>query len=63
MKTSDLRAKSAEELGKELVLRLEDQFKLRMRKAAGQLSQSHEVKNTRRAIARIKTVLNEKSGN
>lgn len=63
MKASDLRAKSAQELDKELIVQLEDQFKLRMRKATGQLSQSHELKKTRRAIARIKTVLREKSGN
>ncbi|HEY8568807.1 50S ribosomal protein L29 [Microbulbifer harenosus] len=63
MKTADLRSKSVEELNQELLSQLEAQFKLRMQKSTGQLTQTHLLKQTRRDIARIKTVLTEKAGN
>ena len=63
MKTSDLRGKSTEELGKELLTLREDQFKLRMQKATGQLGQTHLLQLNQRDIARVKTVLTEKTGN
>lgn len=63
MKTSELREKSIEELKGALQAQLESQFKLRMQHATGQLTQSHKLRETRVAIARIKTVLNEKAGN
>ncbi|WP_299596316.1 50S ribosomal protein L29 [uncultured Microbulbifer sp.] len=62
MKTADLRSKSVEELNQELLSQLEAQFKLRMQKSTGQLNQTHLLKQTRRDIARIKTVLTEKAG-
>lgn len=37
-------------------------FNLRMQKATGQLSQTHLLKQVRRDIARVKTLLNEKAG-
>ncbi|MDP1520169.1 50S ribosomal protein L29 [Porticoccus litoralis] len=63
MKASELREKSVEELNQELLQLREQQFKLRMQAATGQLGQSHKVKETRLDIARVKTVLNEKAGN
>jgi large subunit ribosomal protein L16 len=39
-----------------------EQFNLRMQQATGQLAKPHLVKQVRRNIARIKTVLNEKDG-
>ncbi|WP_193166393.1 MULTISPECIES: 50S ribosomal protein L29 [Microbulbifer] len=63
MKTADLREKSVEELNQELLNQLEAQFKLRMQKSTGQLTQTHLLKQARRDIARIKTVLTEKAGN
>ncbi|WP_019531100.1 50S ribosomal protein L29 [Dasania marina] len=63
MKTTELREKSAEDLNAELLKLLESQFKLRMQKATGQLGQTHLLKQTRREIARVKTVLEEKAGN
>lgn len=63
MNASELREKSVDELNQELSGQLEQQFKLRMQKATGQLTQSHKVKETRRNIAQIKTALNEKAGN
>jgi large subunit ribosomal protein L29 len=62
MKATELREKSVDELSKELLAQLESQFKLRMQKNTGQLNQSHLLKETRRDIARIKTVLREKAG-
>ena len=63
MKVSELKEKSTEELDKQLLVLREDQFKLRMQKATGQLSQTHLLKHTQRDIARVKTVLREKTGN
>jgi large subunit ribosomal protein L29 len=63
MKATELREKSAEQLNEELLTLLRDQFNLRMQKATGQLGQSHLLKQTKRDIARVKTVLNQKGGN
>ncbi|MGD9661640.1 MAG: 50S ribosomal protein L29 [Porticoccaceae bacterium] len=63
MKASELQQKSIDELQGLLGAELENQFKLRMQKATGQLGQSHKIGETRKNIARIKTVLNQKAGN
>ena len=63
MKASELREKSVDELKAELTSTLEEQFKLRMQSASGQQVQSHLFKQTRRNVARIKTILKEKAGN
>lgn len=60
MKAAELKQKSAIDLKSELLENLKEQFKLRMQKAAGQLSRPSEVKRVRRQIARIKTVLAQK---
>ena len=62
MKTADLKTKNQDELQQELISLLKEQFNLRMRKATGQLNQTHLMKNVRRDIARVKTVMNEKAG-
>ena len=62
MKASELRDKSVEELNKELLSLREEQFKLRMQKATGQLGQSHLLKQNKRDIARVKTVLSARAG-
>jgi large subunit ribosomal protein L29 len=62
MKAIDLRNKSVEDLNNDLLKLRKDQLKLRMQQSTGQLGQSHMVRETRRDIARIKTVLNEKAG-
>jgi large subunit ribosomal protein L29 len=62
MKTSELREKSAQELNDTLLSLREEQFKLRMQKATGQLGQTHLLKDNQRAIARVKTLLTEKGG-
>ena len=63
MKAQELREKSAEELNKDLLDLLKEQFNLRMRKATGQLNQTHLLSRVKRDIARVKTVLTQKAGN
>lgn len=63
MKASELRDKSVDELKNELVSVLDEQFKLRMQAGSNQQVQSHLFKQTRRNVARIKTILKEKAGN
>lgn len=60
MKTNELREKSVEELAQLLDEKQLDAFRLRMAKATGQLSSTHEVKANRRTIAKILTLINEK---
>lgn len=60
MKASELRDKSEAELQESLLKLLRDQFNLRMQKGSGQLGQSHLLGQTRREIARVRTVLREK---
>ncbi len=62
MKTVDLRKKTGQELEKELNKQLEGQFKQKMQMATGQLTQTHLLKQARRDVARIKTLLKEKAG-
>lgn len=62
MKAQDLREKSVTELSAELKDLLADQFKYRMQKATGQLGQTHLLKEVRRDIARVKTIINQKAG-
>lgn len=60
MKASVLRSKSESELREELLALLREQFNLRVQRATGQLSRTHQFKEIRRNIARIQTVLGEK---
>jgi large subunit ribosomal protein L29 len=62
MKGSDLRAKSADELKTDLVGLKKEQFNLRFQKASGQLENTARVRQVRRDIARIKTVLGRPTG-
>lgn len=62
MKAKDLQEKTVEELNAELLTQVQNQFKLRMQAATGQLNQTHLLKQARRDIARIKTVLQQKAG-
>jgi large subunit ribosomal protein L29 len=60
MKATELRAMSAEDLNKQLLELLKEQFNLRMQKGVGQLSRPSQMRAVRRDIARIKTLLTEK---
>lgn len=57
MKASELKGKSVEELQAELLGLLREQFNLRMQQSSGQLAQTHLLKEVRRNIARVKTVI------
>jgi len=61
MKASELKEKSVDELKETMVSLAKDQFNHRMQQSTGQLNQTHVLKVTRKDIARVKTVLNEKS--
>ena len=62
MKPSELRVKSVDELGQELIGLRREQFNLRMQRGAGQLANPMRFNAVRKDIARIKTVLTEKAG-
>lgn len=62
MKPSELRAKTGDELKKELHELLKAQFGLRMQLATQQLSNTSQKRKLRRDIARVRTVLKEKAG-
>jgi large subunit ribosomal protein L29 len=58
----ELRDKSPGELQTELGALLKEQFGLRMQKATQQLTNSSKIVRVRRDIARVKTLLNQKTG-
>jgi len=62
MKPSELRAKTGDELRKELNELLRAQFGLRMQLATQQLSNTSQKRKLRKDIARVRTVLREKEG-
>jgi len=59
MKANELRAKSGEELQKELSELLKAQFGLRMQAATQQLANNSQIKKVRRDIARVRTVIQQ----
>lgn len=61
MKATDIRSKNGGELQTELETLLRQQFNLRVQRATGQLAAFHKMKAVRRDIARVKTVLGEKT--
>lgn len=61
MDAKELRQKTPEQLNEELHSLLRAQFSLRMQLATQQLSNSSEIARTRRAIARVRTIMTEKA--
>jgi large subunit ribosomal protein L29 len=61
MKATELRDKDDAALGKELTELLKAQFGLRMQIATQQLSNTSQLKKVRRDIARVRTVMTEKT--
>ena len=61
MKANELRGKSGEELTKELEGLLRAHFGLRMQLATQQLSNTSQLKKVKREIARVRTVMREKT--
>lgn len=61
MKAADVWAKTDDELRTELAQLSKEAFNLRFQKASGQMENTARVRQARRDIARIKTVLGERS--
>jgi large subunit ribosomal protein L29 len=61
MKASELRGKNGDDLKKELEALLRAQFGLRMQLATQQLSNTSQLKKVRRDIARVRTIMKEKT--
>jgi len=61
MKASELRAKTGDDLQKELSELLKAQFGLRMQHSTQQLANNSQIRKVRRDIARVRTVMKEKS--
>jgi len=59
MKPADLRSKSDDQLKDQLVDLRKEAFNLRFQAASGQLENTARVKQVRRDISRIKTILGE----
>ena len=59
MKAADLRTNSIDELKDSLLGLRKEAFNLRFQKASGQLENTTRVRQVRRDIARIKTVLRQ----
>ncbi len=57
----DLRTKSIAELNEELVAAKKELFNLRFQNATNQLDNTARIKEVRRNIARIQTVITEKA--
>ncbi len=61
MDAKEMRSKSGDELRTELMGLLREQFNLRMQRATGQLGNHAQIRKVRRDIARVRTIMNEKS--
>ena len=59
MKIKELRVKSAEELGKDFIVFKKELFNLRFQKVQGQVEKTHRVRQLKKTVARVKTLLNE----
>jgi len=60
LKVGEIRAFSSEELKKQLDDSYRELFNLRFRLATKQLTNYNEIRNVRKRIARIKTILQER---
>lgn len=60
MKAEDVRSKSDDELQDELMTLKKESFNLRFQRASGQLENTARVREVRRDIARIKSIMGER---
>ncbi|CAK0764086.1 50S ribosomal subunit protein L29 [uncultured Gammaproteobacteria bacterium] len=61
MTAEELRGKTADELQDSLLVLKKEQFNLRFQRASGQLENTARVRAVRRDIARIKTILGDRT--
>jgi large subunit ribosomal protein L29 len=59
MKATEFRGKTSDQLGEQLLQLKKEQFNLRFQRATGQLENTARVREVRRDIARIKTILGQ----
>ena len=60
-KIADIRALTPDQLNDQLLSLKKEQFNLRFQAATGQMEKTHRVDEVRKDIARIKTVMRQKS--
>jgi len=60
MAVAELRGKDEQELHEELLKLRKEQFGLRMQEASGQLGQVHLLRQVKKEIARVKTIIVER---
>ena len=60
MKVEDIRSMSLDQLDDQVVKLKKERFNLRFQRATGQLENTARLRETRRDIARIKTIANQK---
>ena len=60
MAVAELREKEEQELHEELLKLRKEQFGLRMQEARGQLGQVHLLRQVKKEIARVKTIIVER---
>ena len=60
MKATDIRSRTLDELSEEVDTLSKEIFNLRFQRASGQLENTARVRQVRRDIARIKTILGER---
>jgi len=63
VKTKDLRAMSIDELEAKLVECKKEQFNLRVQQSTGQLQNTAVLRNVRREVAKINTLIAERKKN
>ena len=61
MKSEKYRSMSVDKLQQEVLQLYRESFNIRMQKGSGQLTRSSQIISVRRNIARIKTIMNEKT--
>ena len=60
MKTNEIRKLSTEEINKKIAESKEELFNLRMKQATGSLENPSRIRELRKTVARLKTVLKER---
>ena len=60
MKTGDIRAMTVDQIDDEVLKLKKEQFNLRFQRATGQLENTARVREVRRDIARLKTIVQHK---
>jgi len=61
MDAQEARAKSEDELKESLIDLKKEQFNLRFQRATGQVENTARIRDVRRSIARVKTVLGQRA--